>query len=104
VIAQDSNTEILKQLSSIAKQIDGLKASTKPWLSVNELSEYLGIKRATIYKYVYQKQIPHQKIPGSRKLIFSKNDIDKWIGNTNDLDQNVKKAKKEFNRIWESID
>ena len=104
MIAQDSNTEILKQLDYIVKQLDVLKSDSKPWLSVGELSEYLGVKRATVYQYVHQKQIPYKKIPGSRKLIFSRYDIDQWIGNSNGRDQNLKNAKKESNRIWDSVD
>lgn len=98
----DVNSKILKQLDSISKQINGLRTASKPWLSVRELSEYLGVKSATIYQYVYQKQIPHKKMPGGRKLIFSRFEIDQWIS-SNQVDQIRHNAEKSSNQIWAKI-
>ena len=49
------------------------------WLSVDEVAEYLGIKRFTVYKWVQRLGLPVKKI--GRLLRFRKSEIDKWIEN-----------------------
>jgi excisionase family DNA binding protein len=51
----------------------------KQWLSVQELSEYLGLKPATIYQYVAERRIPYHKIPGSQLIKFKIGEIDEWM-------------------------
>lgn len=46
-------------------------------LNINELSQYLNIKKATIYDMVYRKRIPYIKI-GSL-LRFNQQTIGRWI-------------------------
>jgi len=48
-------------------------------MSVDQLSDYLGLKKNTIYQYVFKNKIPYKKIPGSSKLIFSRSEVDAWI-------------------------
>lgn len=47
------------------------------WLSVNEVAEYLGIKRFTLYKWVKRLDLPAHKI--GRLLKFRKSEIDEWV-------------------------
>jgi excisionase family DNA binding protein len=46
-------------------------------LTVQEVAEYLGVHRDTIYTMVRQKQIPHFRI--RRRILFSREAIDAWI-------------------------
>ncbi|MED4904088.1 helix-turn-helix domain-containing protein [Parageobacillus thermoglucosidasius] len=46
-------------------------------LTVQEVAEYLGVHRDTIYAMVRQKQIPHFRI--RRRILFSREAIDAWI-------------------------
>lgn len=48
------------------------------YLNINELSEYIGIPKGTLYVWTCQKRIPHVKIAGS-KLRFDLRVIDEWI-------------------------
>ena len=48
------------------------------YLNINELSEYIGIPKGTLYVWVCQKRIPYAKIAGS-KLRFDLRLIDDWI-------------------------
>ena len=73
--------KVFEQLNVIADKIDELGISTKPWLSINELSVYIGLKVSTLHQYVHQGKIPSNKVPGGRKLIFKRQEIDKWIEN-----------------------
>lgn len=47
------------------------------WLSVDEIAEYLGVKRATIYSWVHFSKIPSHKV--GRLLKFKRSEIDKWV-------------------------
>ena len=47
------------------------------WYSIKEIAEYLGIKRDTLYKWVYRKNIPAHKV--GRLWKFKKEEIDKWV-------------------------
>jgi len=47
------------------------------WLSVDEVAEYLGIKRFTVYKWVQRLDLPARKI--GRLLKFRKSEIDDWV-------------------------
>ena len=47
------------------------------WLSVDEIAEYLGITRGTVYKWVGRLGLPTHKI--GRLLKFSKPEIDEWV-------------------------
>ena len=47
------------------------------YLNINELSEYIGIPKGTLYVWVCQKRIPYVKI--SNLLRFDLRDIDGWV-------------------------
>lgn len=47
------------------------------WLSVDEIAEYLGIKRDTAYKWISGKQMPAHKV--GRLWKFRKEDVDEWM-------------------------
>ena len=47
-------------------------------LSVDEVSEMLGVTKATIYSWTSRNKIPHIKL-SKRLLKFRKNDIEAWI-------------------------
>ncbi len=47
------------------------------WLSVDEIGDYLGIKRDTVYKWISEKGMPAHKI--GRLWKFKKGQVDKWV-------------------------
>lgn len=47
------------------------------WLSIEEIAEYLGIKRDTIYKWINRKHMPAHKVGILWK--FRKTEIDAWV-------------------------
>lgn len=49
-------------------------------LSIEEVSEITGYKKATIYKLIHERKIPFYKpAHGGRKVFFKKVEIDQWL-------------------------
>ena len=49
------------------------------WLSVQEISVYLGVSKETIYRWLEAKKIPAHKIGKQWKFKTSK--VDEWVTN-----------------------
>lgn len=49
----------------------------KKYMSVKEVSQYLGISIWTIYRLTSKKSITHRKI--GAKILFNKEELDIWI-------------------------
>ena len=47
------------------------------WLSVDDISAYLGIRRGTVYKWVERRGLPARKI--GRLLKFRRSEVDRWV-------------------------
>lgn len=47
------------------------------WLSVDEIGEYLGVKRDTVYKWINDKGMPAHKI--GRLWKFKISQVDAWV-------------------------
>ena len=56
----------------------GLHAQTEDrWLSVIEISSYLGIKPDTVYKWINRKHLPAHKV--GRLWKFRRPEVDDWV-------------------------
>lgn len=51
--------------------------SSSRWLSTDEIADYLGVKRDTIYKWIERHNMPAHKV--GRLWKFRKHEIDDWI-------------------------
>ena len=47
------------------------------WLSVDEVAEYVGVKRDTIYKWIERKGMPAHK--AGRLWKFKVSEVDEWV-------------------------
>ena len=52
-------------------------AETREVMDIREASEYLGVSRETLYKYVYEEMIPAFKLGNRWK--FKKTVLDRWM-------------------------
>lgn len=52
----------------------------EPWLSVDEVANYLGVKRDTVYKWIERKGLPAHK--AGRLWKFKIKEVDKWVRGT----------------------
>lgn len=70
----------------------------KEFLTVEEVSNILDLKKSSIYQLIYQNKIPHYKRGG--RLYFDSIEIDEWVrsGKRKTLDQIKKEASLEIRR------
>jgi len=64
------------------------------WLSVDEIAEYLGVSKDTIYAWVTSKGMPGHKV--GRFWKFKRDDVDVWVrdgGATSSADELGEKAR-----------
>ena len=47
------------------------------WLSVDEIAEYLGVVKASIYRWIERKGLPAHKVGKLWK--FKRDEVDKWV-------------------------
>lgn len=47
------------------------------WLSIEEIGDYLGLKRDSIYKMINGREMPAHKIGRSWK--FKRDEVDEWV-------------------------
>ncbi|MCD7850107.1 MAG: helix-turn-helix domain-containing protein [Parabacteroides sp.] len=77
----------------------------KEILSIEEVSELTGYKKATIYKLTHERKIPfHKPAHGGRRIFFKKEEISQWL-QSNHIEtyeesfENQKKDKIVYNKI-----
>ena len=47
------------------------------WLSVEEICEYLGVSRDTVYAWIANKAMPAQRV--GRLWKFKRGEVDEWV-------------------------
>ncbi|MCP3941442.1 MAG: helix-turn-helix domain-containing protein [Desulfobacteraceae bacterium] len=55
----------------------GVRKKEDRWLSVDEIAEYFGVRRDTIYRWINDKGMPAHKI--GRLWKFKKDETDEWV-------------------------
>ena len=66
------------------------------WMSVDEIAEYLGVSKDTVYAWVTKKGMPGYKV--GRFWKFKREDVDLWVrdgGAASDSDDDVKESNDE---------
>ena len=59
------------------------------WVSLKEITEYLGIRRETVYRWIEQREMPGHRIGKLWK--FKKDEVDAWIKSGKSADAEVEK-------------
>lgn len=72
-------SEVLERVLIEIEQTQKLiKHREKPFLTIDEASDYLVISKATLYGYTSKNIIPFYKLQ-DRRLYFKISDLDEWI-------------------------
>ena len=58
---------------------NSMPQTTQKILSLTDACNYLGIAKATMYKYLAEKKITGFKYAGGRQWKFSQTELDNWI-------------------------
>jgi len=61
------------------------------WLSVDEITQYLGVSRDTVYSWIQTRDMPAHRV--GRLWKFKKEAVDRWI-ESGGADPNVRPRKK----------
>lgn len=48
-------------------------------LTLDGACEFLNVSRATLYRRTAKREIPFAKMPGSKRLFFSKSELTAWV-------------------------
>lgn len=70
------------------------------WLSVEDVSVYLGVKSGTVYKWVERNGLPAKKI--GRLLKFRRMDVDAWVEAQSDRRGSGERGETIFRRLKEA--
>lgn len=73
---EEKYVEAIEQL--IVQKFDELRSLAKPFLTVEELASYLGVKTSYVYKMTHNREIPFYK-PGGKMIYFNREEIDEWV-------------------------
>lgn len=60
------------------------------WLSVEEIAQYLGISKDTVYTWIKKKEMPAHKI--GRLWKFKKDQVDEWVHKSGSATAEEKKS------------
>jgi excisionase family DNA binding protein len=52
------------------------------YMDVGMVSEYLHVKKSTIYSWTSNNLIPYKKLAGGKRTIYVKDEIDQWVRNS----------------------
>jgi excisionase family DNA binding protein len=48
-----------------------------PYMNIASAAEYLGISKGSMYRLVYDREVPHYKI--GKRISFRRDELDEWI-------------------------
>jgi len=63
----------------------GERRMDERWLSVDDVSAHLGVRRDSIYKWIGEKGLPAHKV--GRLWKFQREEVDEWVRNGNAADK-----------------
>jgi excisionase family DNA binding protein len=70
-------SEFVSFLTDGFKSVLASRATSKRWMSLDDVAAYLGIKRDTAYKWIKRKRMPAHKV--GRLWKFRQSEIDEWL-------------------------
>ncbi|MFZ5517676.1 MAG: helix-turn-helix domain-containing protein [Candidatus Zhuqueibacterota bacterium] len=85
----DENKDYMNEFDYALSEIKRLiEKEEKPFLSIVEASEYLGISRNTLYGYTSKGILQYYKLQG-RKIYFKREDLNNFVLNEKNYNTNL---------------
>jgi excisionase family DNA binding protein len=69
--------QVQNQLNKIEKLVDTQNQNQTEFLDITEASDFLKLKKSTLYQLVFKRGIPFYK--STKKLLFKKTDLVDWV-------------------------
>ena len=67
-------------IEEVIQKMLSCKKDEKELLTIEEVAEFLGYKKSTIYKLTHERKIPfHKPAHGGRRIFFKRDEIKQWI-------------------------
>ena len=73
-----NETDVLKRLIALQKDMSELKLLKKEILNFAEVCEYLNVSESHLYKMTSRREIPCYQ-PNGKKLYFKRTELDDWL-------------------------
>ena len=67
-----------------------INATLGRWLSVEEIAEYLGVSKDTVYAWISKRNMPAHRV--GRLWKFKSDEIDEWVRSGGAADVDAQKA------------
>jgi excisionase family DNA binding protein len=72
--------QVQHQLNKIESLLTSIKNNEVEFMDLEEASQFLKLKKPTIYQMVFKREIPFYK--STKKLLFKKNELVEWVENS----------------------
>ena len=69
--------QVQHQLDKMEKLIKSLIQKDTEFMGIDQASEFLKLKKSTLYQLVFKRGIPFYK--STKKLLFKKSDLINWV-------------------------
>jgi excisionase family DNA binding protein len=77
IMLKKASFHAMMRKSPEVRAIDGSRVMTERWLSVEEIAEYLGVSKDTVYAGINKRNMPAHRI--GRLWKFKSEEVDEWV-------------------------
>ena len=74
----------------------------RPFLSLEEAAEYLGVSKATLYQYTHKRVLNFYKVRG-KKIYFPREELDQFIMNDDNLVKSISHLEEEAEAVLKGV-
>jgi excisionase family DNA binding protein len=78
------------------------ETTNRPFMSIDEAADYLGLSKATLYQYTHRKVLDFYKVRG-KKIYFLKEDLDQFIMNDDNLVKSIDHLEEDAEALMKEV-
>lgn len=76
IVVEDDIRQILTEMRDLLRDS---RDYPSPWLFPEEAARYLKVSSSKVYKMIHEEKIPFHRIPDSRLIRLSVDELDEWM-------------------------